>query len=61
MPARAGRRTVTCCSFALSRKDAALIAAAAARLPRAAQQIVAALPEAHGIVVRNLAEDCSRH
>jgi hypothetical protein len=48
-------------SFTLTRKSTALVAAAAARAPRSAQEIVAGLPEAHGVVVRNLAEDCTRH
>lgn len=52
---------VTLDRFSLERKAPAVVAVAAAKLPRAAHDIVAGVPEAHGVVVRNLAEDCTRH
>jgi hypothetical protein len=47
-------------SFELHRKDGALVAAAAVA-PRSAAAIIAGIPEAHGTVVRNTTEDCTRH
>jgi hypothetical protein len=47
-------------TFTIRRKPAASLALVPA-LPRPTEQIVAGVPEAHGIVVPNLAEDCTRH
>lgn len=47
-------------TFTLLRKDAALVSAAALT-PRPMAEILVGVPEARGVVVRNLAEDCTRH
>lgn len=47
--------------FVLHRKDDALVASAAAAVPRSAVEVLAGVPEARGVVVRNHAEDCTRH
>jgi predicted phosphohydrolase len=47
-------------SFVLQRKDAAVVAAAALA-PRPPAEVVAGVPEVAGVVVRNDAEDCTRH
>lgn len=46
--------------FTVARKPAALLAAAAVA-PRPAAAILRDVPESRGVVVRNLAEDCTRH
>ena len=46
--------------FVIRRKPAALLREVP-RAPRPVADIVAGVPEAHGIVVANLAEDCTRH
>ena len=48
-------------SFELVRKDSAVVARAASLAPRLPEQLLAGVPEAHGVVVRNIAEDCTRH
>ena len=48
-------------TFTLVRKDASLVARAAAAAPRSVADVLAGVPEARGVVVRNDAEDCTRH
>lgn len=47
-------------AFTLRRKDDALVRSAALA-PRPAAELLVGVPEARGVVVRNLAEDCTRH
>jgi len=48
-------------TMVLRRKDDGIVAAAAAARTRSALEIVKGVPEVRGKVVRNLAEDCTRH
>ena len=45
----------------LRRKPEQLVRAAASRPVRDVAEVLAGVPEARGVVVRNLAEDCTRH